>query len=53
MTNEEKERVAILVDNKILTVVEPEEVEMLVSPPNARRRQLPNIGKEKTDDTIF
>ena len=33
LTNEEKE-VAISVDNGILTMVEPEEVEMLVSPPN-------------------
>ena len=34
LTNEEKERVAIPVDNGILTIVEPEEVDMLVSLPN-------------------
>ena len=62
LTNEGKERVAILVDNGILTMVEPEEVEMLASLPNlahgnkkqeARRRELPSIGKECTDDTIM
>ena len=34
LTYEEKEQVAIPVDNGILTMVKPEEVEMLVSPPN-------------------
>ena len=34
LTKEEKEQVAILVDNGILAMVEPEEMEMLVSPPN-------------------
>ena len=34
LANEEKEQVAILVDIGILTVVDPEEVEMLVYPPN-------------------
>ena len=33
-TNEEKKQVAIPVDNGVLTMVEPEEVEMLVSHPN-------------------
>ena len=33
LTEEEKGRVGIPVDNKILTMVEPEEVELLVSPP--------------------
>ena len=33
LTEEEKGRVAILVDNKIWTMVEPEEVELLASPP--------------------
>ena len=33
-TNEEKEQVAIPVDHGVLTMVEPEEVEMLVSHPN-------------------
>ena len=34
LTNEEKEQGAIPEDNGVLTMVEPEEVEMLVSPPN-------------------
>ena len=34
LTNEEKEQVAIPVDNGVLTMVEPEKVDMLVSPPN-------------------
>ena len=34
VTNEEKEQVAIPVDNGVLTAVEPEEVEMLPSPPD-------------------
>ena len=60
-TNEEKEQVAIPVYNRVMTVVEPEEVEMLVSPPNlalgnkmqgsASFRKLPNIGKEGKHDT--
>ena len=33
LTEEEKGRVGIPVDNKILTMVEPEEMELLVSPP--------------------
>ena len=33
LTEEEKGRVAIPVDNKFLTMVEPEEVDLLVSPP--------------------
>ena len=33
LTDEEKGQVGIIVDNKILTLVEPEEVELLVSPP--------------------
>ena len=34
VTNEEKEQVATHVDNGVLTAVEPEEVEMLPSPPD-------------------
>ena len=34
LTNEEKEQVAVPVDNGILTMVEPEEVEMLLPPPS-------------------
>ena len=34
LTNEEKEQVAFPVDTGVLTMVEPEEVEMLVSLPN-------------------
>ena len=34
LTNEEKERVTFPVDNGILTMIEPEEVDMLVSLPN-------------------
>ena len=41
LTNEEKEHVAIPVDIRILAMVEPEEVDMLISSPNVAQ----GIGK--------
>ena len=45
LTDEEKEQVVILVDNKNLTMLEPQEVEMLVSPPNLALGNKMQFGK--------
>ena len=61
LLTEEEGQVGIILDNKILTIVEPEGVELLVSRPtqaplkqDARRRiELPNTGKEDTAYTTM
>ena len=60
-TEEEKRRVAVRVDNKNLTMVEPQEVQLLVSPPtqaHGNKMQggaigLPNPGNEDTAHTTL
>ena len=61
MTEEEKGRVGIIVNNETLTMVQPEEVELLVSPPTqapgnqdaGKRIELPNPRNEDTACTIM
>ena len=57
LTEEGKGRVGIIVDNKILTVVEPEEVELSVSLPTQsgteKRFEPPNTRREDTAYTTM